>query len=106
MTTTPDTRPATADCPQCGHEVETVLYVRSDGAAAYVYGQHCPECDEAVAMDVNFEIPEPPPLRNLIECRAPGCGSQRFNLNAAGGVYCARCGSQQRKAWRPGYPRN
>ncbi len=106
MTTTPRTHPATAGCPQCEHEVETTLYVRSDGVSAYVYGQHCPACDEAVAMDVEFEMPEPPPLRNLTECHAPGCGSQRFNLNVAGGVYCAKCGSQQRKAWRLGYPRN
>ena len=106
MTTTPRSHPATAGCPQCEHEVETTLYVRSDGVSAYVYGQHCPACDEAVAMDVNFEMPEPPPLRNLTECHAPGCGGQRFNLNVAGGVYCARCGSQQRKAWRLGYPRN
>ena len=57
-------------------------------------------------MDVSFEMPEPPPLRNLMERHAPGCDSQRFNLNTADGVYCARRRSQQRMAWRLGYPRN
>ena len=57
MTITPNEYPATAECPQCGHEVETTLYVHRDGSGAYVYGRHCPECDEAVAMDVSFVLP-------------------------------------------------
>ena len=50
--------PATAECPQCGHEVETTLYVRRDGTGTYIYGRHCPECDEAVAMDMSFNQPD------------------------------------------------
>lgn len=57
MTPTPNEYPATAECPQCEHEVETTLYVWKDGSGAYVYGRHCPECDEAVAMDVSFVLP-------------------------------------------------
>ena len=57
MTITPNEYPATAECPQCGHEVETTLYVYRDGSGAYVYGRHCPECDEAVATDVSFVLP-------------------------------------------------
>ncbi len=57
MTITPNEYPATAECPQCEHEVETTLYVYRDGSGAYVYGRHCPECDEAVAMDVRFVLP-------------------------------------------------
>ncbi|MDE2884842.1 MAG: hypothetical protein OXO53_07070 [Chloroflexota bacterium] len=49
--------PATVECPQCGHEVETTLYVYRDGSGAYVFGKHCPECDEAVAMDMRFVLP-------------------------------------------------
>ena len=56
MTTTPNEHPATAECPQCGHEVETTLHVYRDGSGAYVYGRHCPECDEAVAIDVSFTL--------------------------------------------------
>ena len=57
MSTTPNTYPATAECPQCEHEVETTLYVYRDGSGSYIYGQHCPECDEAVAMDMRFILP-------------------------------------------------
>ena len=57
MTTTPNEHPATAECPQCEHEVETTLHVYRDGSGAYVYGRHCPECDEAVAMDASFTLP-------------------------------------------------
>ena len=57
VTITPNEYPATAECPQCEHEVETTLYVHRDGSGAYVYGRHCPECDEAVAMDVSFVLP-------------------------------------------------
>ena len=56
MTITPNEYPATAECPQCEHEVETTLYVYRDGSGAYIYGRHCPECDEAVAMDVSFTL--------------------------------------------------
>ena len=54
---TPNEYPATVECPQCEHEVETTLYVYLDGSGAYVYGKHCPECDEAVAMDMSFVLP-------------------------------------------------
>ncbi|MYK35571.1 MAG: hypothetical protein F4045_10870 [Chloroflexi bacterium] len=54
---TPNEYPATVECPQCGHEVETTLYVYQDGSGAYVFGKHCPECDEAVAMDMRFVLP-------------------------------------------------
>ena len=57
MTMTPNEHPATAECPQCEHEVETTLYVWRDGSGAYIYGRHCPECDEAVAMDMSFTLP-------------------------------------------------
>ena len=35
---TPNEYPATVECPQCGHEVETTLYVYQDGSGAYVFG--------------------------------------------------------------------
>ena len=54
---TPNEYPATVECPQCGHEVEMTLYIFRDGSGAYVYGKHCPECDEAVAMDMRFVLP-------------------------------------------------
>ena len=54
---TPNEYPATVECPQCEHEVETTLYIFRDGSGAYVYGKHCPECDEAVAMDMRFVLP-------------------------------------------------
>ena len=57
MSMRPNEYPATVECPQCEHEVETTLYVYQDGSGAYVFGRHCPECDEAVAMDVRFVLP-------------------------------------------------
>ena len=54
---TPNEYPATVECPQCEHEAETTLYVYQDGSGAYVYGKHCPECDEAVAMNMRFVLP-------------------------------------------------
>ena len=57
MSLKPNEYPATVECPQCEHEVETTLYIFQDGSGAYVYGKHCPECDEAVAMDTSFVLP-------------------------------------------------
>ena len=57
MSMTPNEYPATADCPQCEHEVEATLYLYRDGSGAFIYGKHCPECDEAVAMDMSFTLP-------------------------------------------------
>ena len=54
---TPNEYPATVECPQCGHEVGTTLYVYQDVSGAYVFGKHCSECDEAVAMDMRLVIP-------------------------------------------------
>ena len=57
MSMTPNEHPATAVCPQCGHEAEAELLVNQDGSGAYVHGRRCLKCGGSAAMAIRFVLP-------------------------------------------------